>query len=81
MRAIHCVKSGQTGREVTDLVGEAARYLIRHGAEAVITGCTELPLVLKDGDASVPVVDPTTLLAEAVIRRARSLAEEPSHDV
>ena len=80
MRAIHCVKSGQTGRDVTDLLSVAARYLIDHGAEAVITGCTELPLVFKDGDASVPVIDPTMTLAEAVVRRARTLAEESSRD-
>jgi aspartate racemase len=76
MRAIHCVKSGQTGRDVTELVGEAARYLVNHGAEAVITGCTELPLIFKNGDAAVPVIDPTAVLAEAVVRHARSLAEE-----
>jgi aspartate racemase len=79
MRAIHCVKSGQTGRDVTELVGEAARYLVNHGAEAVITGCTELPLIFKNGDAAVPVIDPTAVLAEAVVRHARSLAEESGH--
>jgi aspartate racemase len=76
MRAIHSVKSGQVGRDVTDLVGEAARYLVNHGAEAVITGCTELPLVFRDGDAAVPVIDPTTVLAEAVVRHARRLVDE-----
>jgi aspartate racemase len=76
MRALHFVKSGQTGRDVTELVGEAARYLVNHGAEAVITGCTELPLIFKNGDAAVPVIDPTAVLAEAVVRHARSLAEE-----
>jgi aspartate racemase len=76
MRAIHSVKSGQVGRDVTDLVGEAARYLVNHGAEAVITGCTELPLVFRDGAAAVPVIDPTTVLAEAVVRHARRLVDE-----
>lgn len=71
MRAIRCVKSGQTGTDVTRIVGEGAAYLIDHGAEAIITGCTELPLVFKGGDASVPVIDPTLALAEAVVRRAR----------
>jgi aspartate racemase len=75
MRAIHEVKAGHTGPDVTAIVGEAARYLVEHGAEAVITGCTELPLVFKDGDASVPVIDPTSTLADAVVRQARSLAE------
>jgi aspartate racemase len=70
MGAIHRVKAGNTGRETTDLLLEAATYLVDHGAEAIIAGCTELPLVFKDGDASVPVIDPTQVLAEAVVRRA-----------
>jgi aspartate/glutamate racemase len=37
----------------------------------VFTGCTELPLVLEDGDADVPVLDPTQALAEAAVRFAR----------
>lgn len=73
MRAIHLVKSGRTGGEVTALVGEAARQVIDRGAQAVIAGCTELPLVFNDGDASVPVIDPTMVLARAIVRRARSL--------
>jgi aspartate racemase len=70
------VKSGQTGPDVTDLVSVAAQYLVDHGAEAVITGCTELPLVFKDGDAAVPIIDPTAVLAEAVVRHAQRLVEE-----
>ena len=79
MWAIRAVKAGHTGLDVTAIVGEAARYLIAQGAEAVITGCTELPLIFKDGDASVPVIDPTSVLADAVMRRARSLAETGMH--
>ncbi|MCA1669366.1 MAG: amino acid racemase [Thermomicrobia bacterium] len=71
MGAIHRVKAGQIGQDTTDLLAEAARYLIDQGAEALIAGCTELPLVFRDGDASVPVIDPTRVLAEAVVRRAR----------
>ena len=79
MRAIHAVKAGQTGPDVTALVGEAAQYLVAQGAEAVITGCTELPLVFKDGDATVPVIDPTGALADAVVRRARMSSESSEH--
>ncbi len=71
MGAIRRVKRGETGVEVTQLVGNAATYLIDHGAEALITGCTELPLVFTSADAPVPVIDPTQVLAEAVVRRAR----------
>ena len=70
MAAIHRVKAGKIGHEMTDLLTEVAAYLVDHGAEALIAGCTELPLVFRDGDASVPVIDPTRVLAEAVVRRA-----------
>jgi aspartate racemase len=53
------------------LVVEAARTLIDQGCQAVIAGCTEIPLVLKDGDLSVPVIDPPSILARAAIARAR----------
>lgn len=70
MGAIHRVKAGETGSETTELLAKAAVYLVDHGAEALVAGCTELPLVFCDGDASVPVIDPTRVLAEAVVRRA-----------
>lgn len=70
MAAIHRVKNGKTGPETTELLAETAAYLVDHGAQALIAGCTELPLVFRDGDAAVPVVDPTRVLAEAIVRRA-----------
>lgn len=72
MAAIHCVKAGETGADATALVGEAASYLIGQGAELLVTGCTELPLIFAAGDASVPVLDPTAALAAAVVRTARA---------
>lgn len=48
---------------------DAIEHLRERGAEAVILGCTELPLAVTEprvGD--VPVVDPTTVLARALIR-------------
>jgi len=70
MGAIHRVKAGKIGRDTTDILSEAAVFLVEHGAEALIAGCTELPLVFCDGDASVPVIDPTRVLAEAIVLRA-----------
>jgi aspartate racemase len=40
------------------------------GCDAVALACTELPLVLHDGNASVPTLDSTRLLARAAIARA-----------
>lgn len=68
--AIRRVKMGDSGAGVTALLQEAAAGLVTRGAEAVITGCTELPLVFHDGDAAVPVIDPTAALAAAIVRRA-----------
>lgn len=64
------VKAGHTGPEVTARLAGVAASLIARGAGAVIAGCTELPLVLREGDLPVPVIDPTRILAEAAVRAA-----------
>lgn len=46
--------------------------LVARGADGVILGCTELPLLVGPGDASVPVFDTTTLHAEAAVDWALS---------
>jgi aspartate racemase len=45
--------------------------LHRRGAEAVILGCTDLPLVLSSDDAPLPLIDTLEILAEAAVREAR----------
>lgn len=40
------------------------------GCDAVALGCTELPLVLNDGNSALPTLDSTRLLARAALRRA-----------
>ena len=49
------------------LVGQA---LIDRGAQALILGCTEIPLALHDGDLPVPLVASSQCLAEAAVRAA-----------
>lgn len=51
------------------LAGIVAR-LMDGGSEAVILGCTELPLILDDAASPLPVLDSTRLLARAALRRA-----------
>ncbi|MFB3853665.1 MAG: aspartate/glutamate racemase family protein [Vicinamibacterales bacterium] len=70
MAAIYGIKSGGSGEGPRQLVRKAAEGLIAGGAEAIIAGCTEIPLVLGDGDLPVPVIDTLSALAEAAIRRA-----------
>jgi len=37
--------------------------LIRNGAEGIVLGCTEIPLLIKQEDVNVPVFDTTTIHA------------------
>jgi aspartate racemase len=56
---------------------EAIAYLQRvvgrmkdAGCDAVILGCTELPLIMSDSNSALPTLDSTRLLAQAALRRA-----------
>ncbi|MGQ9367162.1 aspartate/glutamate racemase family protein [Azospirillum sp. A39] len=40
------------------------------GCDAVILGCTEIPLLMNDGNAPLPTLDSTRLLARAALARA-----------
>ena len=42
----------------------------RAGCDAVILGCTELPLLVGDTTSPLPTLDSTRLLARAALRRA-----------
>lgn len=44
--------------------------LKQQGCDAVILGCTEIPLIIDDGNSSLPTLDSTRLLARAALRRA-----------
>jgi aspartate racemase len=40
------------------------------GCDAVALACTEIPLIMNDGNAPLPTLDSTRLLARAALRRA-----------
>lgn len=77
LHAIKAVKAGDLGPAVRARVRDTAAALIRRGADAIVLGCTELPLVMGSQDASVPVLDGTELLAAAVVREARAKEFSP----
>lgn len=43
------------------------------GCDAVILGCTEIPLIINDANAALPTLDSTRLLARAALYRAGNL--------
>jgi aspartate racemase len=49
---------------------EAIQQLVDNGAQAVILGCTEIGLLVKDEDSPVPLFDTTRIHAEAAVEWA-----------
>ena len=58
------------------LLQAAANKLIAAGATIIVAGCTEISLVLNNGDLGVPIVDPLQVVADYAVRHA--LAESPA---
>jgi aspartate racemase len=60
--------------------GEVIASLARRGCEAVVLGCTEIPLLITGNDSPLPTLDSTRILARAALREAThhqaSLAQE-----
>lgn len=49
---------------------EAIGRLQSAGCDAVVLGCTEIPLIIGEHNSPLPVLDSTRLLARAALRRA-----------
>ena len=49
--------------KMLEIVG---RYVREKGADAVLLGCTELPLMIKDGDLDVPLLNTTRIHLNAI---------------
>ena len=49
---------------------EVIRRLVERGAQAIILGCTEIMLLVRDEDSPVPLFDTTTLHARAAVDAA-----------
>ena len=56
---------------------EAVEYFHRvmerlkgQGCDAVVLGCTEIPLIMTDGNSPLPTLDSTRLLARAAVKKA-----------
>jgi aspartate racemase len=52
------------------LCNEIMKKLAERGAQGIILGCTELPLLIQSSDATVPLFNTTRLHAEAAVNLA-----------
>jgi len=71
MKIIYAVKGGDLSREIKKDILPLVQNLIDEGAEAIIAGCTEIPLILEEGKVEVPVIDPAQILARVAIEKVR----------
>jgi aspartate racemase len=67
MRLITRIKAGDTGTDIADAMRTLAAALVARGADMIIAGCTEIPLVLKAEMVDVPLVSSTDELARATV--------------
>lgn len=65
------IKAGFISSENKDKILKASNEMIERGAEGIIGGCTEVPLVVQQKDTEVPFFDSLDILALAAIRMAR----------
>lgn len=70
MEAIYLVKAGKSATARPLALEALAAESLRLGPSAVVLGCTELPLVINQGDVDVPLIDSTDVLARAAVRMA-----------
>ena len=67
MSLLYRIKGGDLGDEVQDEMAAVARSLADAGAQAVIAGCTEVPLVLAPDDLDIRLIDAGQVLAERCV--------------
>jgi aspartate racemase len=76
MDTIYRIKAGDLSEATrAEMIGYA-QELIAGGAEAIVAGCTEAPLVMRAGDVKAEFIDPGELLARRCV--AVCLGYEPA---
>jgi len=63
---VHGVIRNESKKKYRDIISKA----VKSGAQGVILGCTEIPLLIGSNDVNVPVFDTTKIHAEIAVERA-----------
>jgi aspartate racemase len=71
MSCIYAVKAGDLSDARRTEMRRLANALVASGAEVVISGCTEVPLLLDAADVTVRLVDSAEVLAQACVDRCK----------
>ena len=71
MNLISRIKAGNFGVAITGEMTAMASELVAAGADVIIAGCTEIPLVLNDDNVDVPLISSTEVLARKTVEFAK----------
>jgi aspartate racemase len=77
MALLYRVKAGDRSVATRGAMQVLGEQLIAMGADMLVAGCTEVPLVLKPGDNSKDMLDSTDVLARRCVSYARRLVPLP----
>jgi aspartate racemase len=78
MALLYRIKLGDRSATAQIAMRAYGETLVDAGADMVIAACSEVPLVLADGDLTRPVLDATAVLAQRCIRYAYGFEPLPS---
>ncbi len=77
MDNLYLIKSGDRSKTIHVAMQQFGEELVAMGADILIAGCTEVPLVLSNGDNTKPMIDSTDVLARRCVAYARGLKQLP----
>ncbi len=78
MNLINAIKAGNQGEDICRAMQASASALVEQGADVIIAGCTEIPIVFKGDHFKVPVVASTYVLAQRTLEFAKGLKPLPN---
>ena len=79
LAVLRAIKLAGVSRDLRIAMKRLAEALVVGGAEVVVAGCTEVPLVLDAVDLAVPLLDATANLARRCVGYARRQVPFPPH--
>jgi aspartate racemase len=77
MSLITAIKAGNQGEDIRQAMQASANALVEQGADVIIAGCTEIPIVFEGENCSVPVIGSTNVLAQCTLDLAKGVKPLP----
>ncbi|WP_372880970.1 aspartate/glutamate racemase family protein [Psychromonas sp.] len=70
--AVFSFRTAGLNKKNISMMEQAASFLIANGAEAIIMGCTEIPLILKAKNIRVKLINPNEVIAQVTVNYAKN---------